>query len=86
MLIADIASNYVSITWEGFLIVPTSDSYIFTLHANDGVRITINQEIIFDQLETVDDEVIGHRLISEYITLEAEVYIPIKLEYFENTD
>lgn len=43
MLIDDIATNYVSITWEGFLTVPATDSYIFTLHANDGVRLTINQ-------------------------------------------
>lgn len=47
-LIDDIAQNYVSITWEGFLKVPSSSNYTFTLRANDGVRLTLNQQVVFD--------------------------------------
>lgn len=85
-LIDDIAQNYVSITWQGFIRVPSPASYTFTLRANDGVRLTLNQQIVFDQLTTVGDEVIGHRLITDPIALNSNDFIPIKLEYFENTD
>jgi hypothetical protein len=29
MIIPDVASNYVSIIWQGFLKVPSSDNYVF---------------------------------------------------------
>lgn len=42
-LIPDVASNYVSIFWQGFLMAPDTQDYIFTIHANDGVRLTLDQ-------------------------------------------
>ena len=35
-VIAGVASNYVSIVWEGFLVVDSTDQYTFTVNANDG--------------------------------------------------
>jgi len=43
-----VASNYVSIVWEGFMQVPASGLYTFTVNANDGFRLTLNQVLILD--------------------------------------
>jgi len=81
-LIPNVASNYISIEWNGFLTVPSTDSYIFTIFSNDGVRLTINQTVIFDNLTIVVNEVAGLRLISKPINLIAGQFIPIQVEYF----
>lgn len=68
-MIPDVASDYVSIIWEGFLLVPTSDDYIFSLHANDGVNLYVDQSLVISNMTIVDNELSGHRLVSESVTL-----------------
>lgn len=58
------ASQYVSIVWEGFLTVPTTDNYTFTVFANDGIKVTLNQKVIIDSLIVVTNEVSGQRIVS----------------------
>ena len=41
-LITDVASDFVSVIWEGFLTVPSTDDYIFSIHSNDGVTLYID--------------------------------------------
>lgn len=41
-IIPNVASSFVSIIWEGFLNANTTGNYIFTIIANDGVKLTIN--------------------------------------------
>ena len=42
-MIPGVASNYVSVIWEGFLKVAESGDYVFSTHYNDGVRLWIDQ-------------------------------------------
>ena len=62
-------SDYVSVRWTGFIKVDSADSYVFSVHANDGVRLYVDQKLIIDELSSVTDEVSGHRLISEPVVL-----------------
>jgi hypothetical protein len=83
-VIPGVASNYVSVIWEGFLTVDSTDDYIFTIKANDGYRLTLDQRVVLDNLTPVSDEVSGHSEYSQAISLAANQFIPFKLEYFEN--
>lgn len=66
--------------------VPASGLYTFTVNANDGFRLTLNQVLILDQLTTVEDETAGHNYYIDNIQLKNGTYIPLKFEYYENTD
>jgi|LauGreDrversion4_2_1035121.scaffolds.fasta_scaffold10767_6 hypothetical protein len=82
MVIPDVASNYVSIIWKGFLKVPTSDNYVFQAQANDGIKLTLNNQVIIENSTIVADELSGHRVITAPITLVAGTFYPIQIEYF----
>ena len=41
-LIENVASNYVSIEWTGFLMPRYSEDYKFEINCNDGVKLWIN--------------------------------------------
>ena len=62
--------------------VPETANYIFTLKANDGARLLINQVVVFDHLEVVESEIDGITLESSEVVLTADEFVPIKLEYF----
>ena len=42
MIIPQVAYDYVSVVWEGFLTVPQSNNYIFSMFVNDGVKLTLD--------------------------------------------
>jgi hypothetical protein len=81
-----VKSDYVSVRWTGFIKVDSADSYVFSVHANDGVRLYVDQKLIIDELSSVTDEVSGHRLISEPVVLEGNKLLPIEIEYFEERE
>jgi hypothetical protein len=85
-VIPNVASNYVSVIWEGFLKVSQTGDYVFSTHYNDGVRLWIDQQLIFDDLTVTQDEVGGKYLRSGTLTLTQDIYIPFKMMYFQNTD
>ena len=68
-IIPDVASDFVSIEWSGFLMVPETANYIFSIHSNDGVRLWINQQLVIDEFTVVDQELSGHRIVSQPISL-----------------
>jgi PA14 domain len=76
----------VSVIWSGFLRAPTTDSYIFSIYANDGVRLTVNQVEILSNMTIVEDELSGHRLVSLPVSLVKNKFVPIQVEYFENKE
>jgi hypothetical protein len=41
-IIPGVASNYVSIQWDGYLQPLFSEAYTFSTQANDGVRVYVN--------------------------------------------
>ena len=47
-LIPNVASNYVSIEWEGFILPEFSEDYSFEVNCNDGVRLWVNDVLLID--------------------------------------
>lgn len=82
MIIPAVASNYVSIVWQGFLQVPTSDNYVFQAQANDGIRMTLDNKVVIENSTIVADELSGHRVMTAPIALVSGTFYPIKIEYF----
>jgi hypothetical protein len=41
-IIPNVASNYVSIEWVGYILPLYSESYTFKILANDGARVYVN--------------------------------------------
>jgi len=74
-----INSNTFSVVWEGFVSAPTSGTYTFYTNTDDGVRLTVNNQLIINQfIDQAPTEVTGR------IAMTAGTRIPIKMEYFEN--
>jgi hypothetical protein len=53
------------------------------VHANDGVQLWIDQQLLIDDFSRVDDEVKGKVLVSEEINLAAGQFVPLKANYLE---
>lgn len=85
-LITGVSSNYVSIEWNGFLLPPSTDSYTFEVHSNDGVRVWVNQELVIDEMTNVGDELSGHRIRSQLVSLVQGKFVPIRVQFYENTE
>lgn len=73
-------NNYVS-RYTGYLTVPSSGRYVFSLESGDGSRMSLSDEEII-----LNDGVHGMRIVSsETIQLEAGKYYPVSIEYFERS-
>ena len=60
-LIEDVASNYVSIEWNGFLMPEHSESYVFEANFNDGMQLWIDDGLIIDNLVDATSEENGSK-------------------------
>ena len=70
--------NTFTIRWEGYVELPQDGEYTFTTNADDGVRLWINHDLLFEDWTT-------HPPVENSGSqwLPGGVKIPIKLEYFE---
>ncbi len=66
-------------TWQGNVTVPTTGTYTFTTHSDDGIRVWVNGQQIIDAW---NDHSIRHD--SGNITLEGGKTYSIKVSYYEN--
>jgi len=83
-IIPEVASNYVSIEWEGFVLPAYSESYTFYLEANDGVRLYVNEELLIDELSDLASDSDAHILTSSSVTLTANTLASIKVQYYDS--
>lgn len=75
----------VSVEWNGYLKTEQASSYTFKTLSNDGVRVYVNQNLVIDQWTTVTDEIKGQIKISEPLILAQETFVPIKVQYYDNS-
>ena len=85
-LIDDVASNYVSIEWNGFLDPEFSESYEFRANFNDGLQLWIDDALVIDNLVDVANEENGHTKTTIAMTLTAGEFVPIRIRYYEAVD
>ncbi|MFM7245650.1 MAG: PA14 domain-containing protein, partial [Planctomycetaceae bacterium] len=77
---AGIAATTYSVRWTGAVVPRQSEMHTFTLTADDGVRLWVNDELIVTNWVAQDA-----KPVSGQIALRAGVAVPIKVEYFQNT-
>ncbi|MFD2672730.1 glycosyl hydrolase [Marinicrinis sediminis] len=73
-------SDQFSVRWTGSLLPRYSEIYTFYVASDDGVRLWVDDQLIYDRWQ--------NQSIQEgkgIIRLQANVWVPIKLEYFDNT-
>lgn len=73
------AENF-SVSWDGYLRVTQTGNYRFQTNSDDGVRLTVNGDLLIDQWN--DHSVTTHT--SNTISLVAGNAYPIKMEFYEN--
>ena len=83
-LITGVASDYVGVEWNGYILPATSESYTFYVTCNDGVRVYVNNVLVIDNYVSVGT---GKLIIDQStpIALTAGQFYPIKVQYFEQT-
>jgi len=72
-----------SVRWMGEIRPRFSEMYTFTLAANDGVRMWIDDEKVIDEWHQVDSNNLA--VYTAKVNLTGGESYPIKIEYFENT-
>ena len=70
-------ANYFSVKWSGFLDVPEEDDYTFFASVDDGIRMYIDDTVVFDAWETG-----SFSRTSSALRLSAGRH-KIRLEYYE---
>ncbi|GMH48108.1 hypothetical protein TL16_g00218 [Triparma laevis f. inornata] len=86
-IITPTGKDYISVRWTGFIQAAFAEVYTFTVEGNDGARLWINDELLFDNYETEVSDVDGFSTFTgtTSVTLTADMLVDIKLEYRENT-
>ena len=75
-----VANTTYSIRWSGAVVPQFSEMHTFTVTADDGVRLWVDNELIVTNWVNQDAKV-----VTGQIALRAGVAVPITLEYFQNT-
>ena len=75
-----VAAGSYSVRWTGAVVPAASEMYTFTVTADDGVRLWVNDELLITNWVNQDA-----KPVSGQIALRAGVAVPIKLEYYQNT-
>jgi len=77
----NVSSDGFSARWTGFVVAPATGSYRFQTVSDDGVRLTVNNQLLVNNWSshspTTDT--------SSSVNLLAGQRVPVTLEYFENT-
>lgn len=68
-----------SARWAGYVVVPTTGTYVFYTDADDGVRLWVNGAALIDDWN--DHSATEN---SGKVTLTAGTWYPIKMEYYEH--
>lgn len=74
-----IATDTYSIRWTGQIVAPKSETYTFSLRADDGVRMWIDNQLVIDRWRT------GSAESRATVPMTAGKRTNIKIEYFDNT-
>lgn len=83
-IIPNLASDYVSVVWTGYLKPTYTESFTFHIESDDGVKVWVNDVLIIDMFT---DLTVGNSLIasSAAVALTANELVPIRVEWYDNT-
>ncbi|MFM8495386.1 MAG: PA14 domain-containing protein [Planctomycetia bacterium] len=78
--VTGVANTTYSVRWTGAVVPQFSELYTFTVTADDGVRLWVDNELVINNWVNQ-----SARAVSGQIALHAGQATPIKLEYYQNT-
>jgi len=78
--ISEIGTDYCSIRWTGQIEPRYDGDYLFTLVADDGVRLWIDGALIIDEWRNGSGE-----QVSTHISLTNDQRVDVQIDYFEST-
>lgn len=85
-IIPNVAKDYVSIIWEGFLEASYDEDFTFYVESNDGVRVIVNEKVVIDKLQDSENDLDTHLEISSTpLPLKGGQLVPITVMYYETT-
>jgi hypothetical protein len=73
-------TDLFSVRWEGYIKLDNG-KWTFHTDTDDGVRLWVNNSLLINEWHTRDD-IGGYK---KTLSLQADQYLPIRMEYFENT-
>ena len=80
-LVTSTASDYVSVTWTGYIKPLYDELYNFTIISDDGSRLYIDSELVFDNFLSAAGTFSG-----SYTFNQKDILYPIQIDYRENTN
>ena len=78
-IIPNVAQDYVSIDWTGFLLPLYTEAYTFYVESNDGIRVYVNNVLLIDSLVDSTSDTDTHLITSASISLHAGQLVPIRI-------
>ena len=76
--ISNLAADYFSILWQGYIRIPSENLYTFYVNSDDGVRLSIDNDVLIDKLQIAPE---GELITSK--ALMSGIH-PIKIYYYED--
>ena len=83
-IIPNVAREYVSIEWVGYLKPAQTGDHLFSVKADDGVRLYVHGELIIDHMVDVG---VGetHSISGQApVALETGKLVPIRVQYYQS--
>jgi hypothetical protein len=76
--------DYISIRWTGFILPSFTEQFTFTIEANDGVRLWVNNELLIDAFDNLEAEGSFSTFVgtTSQSLVEGQL-VDIKIEYFD---
>lgn len=84
-IITGVASDYVSVEWNGYIMPLYTETYTFHTESNDGVRVYVNDQLIIDSLADSSADSHSFILTSTTLALTANQFYPVKVQYYDAT-
>ncbi len=76
--IGNLAGDYFSIVWQGYIRIPSENLYTFYINSDDGVKLSIDNDVLIANLQSApEDELIANKVLAAGIH-------PIKIHYYED--
>ena len=81
-IIPNVAREYVSVEWTGYLQPVETGAHSFKVEANDGVRLYVGNQLIIDSMADVLDADVRRNTSLEAVALEAGLLAPVRVQYY----
>lgn len=72
----------MSVEWDGYLMPSATGAHSFFVEADDGIRVTVDGQVVIDHLQDAADGVSHSIYSASTVTLQSGQLVPIKVQYY----